>query len=297
MGNQIDIYGYLSQLKWQPAVKLSSRERQFLFQFIQDPESVTSMNASINRKIAINIKKQKNRSNNDRGTGDEEEGVVYLSRGPLSKPAVRKRIMKLLENGLIEKVTFDSKTLNKKEFNFKLRRAKPFKITDYGLFCILSHEIEYPTELVSKYWKRSKVLTTLLSPYFEKRSIVHASPYVHWAVWLYLNKACSITNNALNSIKEAAARNIDDNKDNDDTEQERQDIIARLKDDLYWHAKSFALRLLVFPAGGKKKKEQHKKRIRILMNLASDKKFSKLLSTAVYEIQSTYEGLKVPRKQ
>lgn len=91
------------------------------------------------------------------------------------------------------------------------------------------------------------MLTTLLSPYFEKRNIVHAAPFLHFAVILYLYRACNITNEALNKIKTiAATRTIDGDKE--DSEQERQDIIATLKDDLDWHAKSFALRLLVLPA-------------------------------------------------
>lgn len=150
MGNQIDVNGYLSQLKWRPAVKLNYREIQFLFQFIEGPESVTSMHGSINRKYDIRTKKQEDHNSNDSSTGSEEI-VVFFSRGPLSKPAVRKRIMKLLEYGLIEKVALSSTTLNKEIINFNLRRAKPFKITEYGLFCILSQEIDYPVELFSKY--------------------------------------------------------------------------------------------------------------------------------------------------
>jgi hypothetical protein len=294
MGNQIDTNGYLSQLNWRPAVKLNYREIQFLFQFLEGPESVTSMHRSINRKFDVRIKKNEHKNNNDRSTGSEEKiVVVFFSRGPLSKPAVRKRIRRLLKYRLIEKVTLSSiTTLNKEIINYNLRRAKPFKITEYALFCILSQEIDYPVELFSKYWE-SKVLTTLLSPYFEESSIVHASPLVHFAVVLYLNRACRITNDALNKIKEVAATitttTTDGNKENDDKEQERQDIIARLEDDLDWHAKSFALRLLVLPAGDKKWK-QRERRFCILERLASDKKFSKLLDTTVHEVQASYKG-------
>lgn len=294
MGNQIDVNGYLSQLKWRPAVKLNYREIQFLFQFIEGPESVTSMHTSINHKYDVRTKKQEDQNSNDSSTGSEEI-VVFFSRGPLSKPAVRKRIMKLLEYGLIEKVALSSTTLNKEIINFNLRRAKPFKITEYGLFCILSQEIDYPVELFSKYWK-SKVLTTLLSPYFEKRNIVHATPFLHFAVVLYLYKACNITNEALNKIKTTAATTRAIDGDKEDSEQERQDIIATLKDDLDWHAKSFALRLLVLPAADKKD-ERRGRRVRILLDLASDKKFSKLLDTAVHEVQASYEGLVVSRRQ
>jgi hypothetical protein len=299
MGNQIDVNGYLSQLKWRPAVKLDPREIQFLFQFLEGPESVTSMHRSIDRKFDVRIKKQTHKNSNNISTESEEAVVVFFSRGPLSRPAVRKRIMKLLEYGLIEKVDLRNitTTLNKEIISFNLRRAKPFKITEYALFCILSQEIDYPVELFSKYWK-SKMLTTLLAPYFEKRNIVHASPLVHFAVVLYLNRACHITNDALKKIEKVAGVTIttDGNKGDDYKEQERQDIIARLKDDLDWHAKSLALRLLVLPAR-EKKEEERSKRIRALMDLASDKKFSKLLDTVVHEVQSSYKGFIVSRRQ
>jgi hypothetical protein len=293
MGNQIDVNGYLSQLKWRPAVELDSREIQFLFQFLEGPESVTSMHRSINRKYDVRIKKNEQENNNGRSTGSEETVVVFFSRGPLSKPAVRKRIRKLLKHGLIEKVNLSSiTTLNKEIINYNLRRAKPFKITEYALFCILFQEIDYPVELFSKYWK-SKVLTTLLSPYFEEGSVVHASPFVHFAFVLYLNRACRITNDALNKIKEVAAiRTTTDG----DKEQERQDVMAKLEDDLDWHAKSFALRLLIFPAGDKRE-EQRERRFRILERLASDKKFSSLLDTAVHEIHASYKGWIGSRRQ
>jgi hypothetical protein len=294
MGNQIDVNGYLSQLKWRPALKLNRGEKQFLFQFLEEPESTTSMHRSINRRYEFKIEKE-DRSNNDNST-ENDEIVVYFTRGSLTKPAVRKRISKLLRYGLIEKVVLSSKTLNKDIMNFNLRRAKPFRITEYALFCVLFQEIEYPIGLFSKYWK-SKVLTTLLSPYFEERNIVHADPYLHFAIVLYLYRACKITDEALNKIKETTETTSTTNGDIEGSQQERQDtIIATLKDDLKWHAKSFALQLLVDSAADKND-ERRRKRIRILLNLASDEKFSELLDTVVHEAQSSYERLVVPRRQ
>src|SRR5688572_27079604 len=128
MGNQIDANGYLSQLKWRPAVKLNHGEMQFLFQFLEGPESVTSMHRSINRKFDVRIKKQEDQNSGDDSSTGSEERVIYFSRGSLSKPAVRKRISKLLKYGLIEKVALSSTTLNKEIINFNSKRAKPFKI-------------------------------------------------------------------------------------------------------------------------------------------------------------------------
>jgi hypothetical protein len=283
MGNQIDVNGYLSQLNWRPARKLNCGDKRFLFQFLERPEYVTSMHRSINRKYEFKIKKEKEDQNSkNSSTESEEEIVMSFSRGSLTKPGVRKRIRKLLRYGLIEEVALSSRTLNKEIINFNLRRAKPFKITEYALFCILSQEIDLPVGLFSKYWK-SKVLTTLLSPYFEESSLVRRTPPLHFAVALYLYRACNITNEALNKIKEVvAATSID--SDREGNEQERQDIIAKLKDDLEWHAKSFALRLLV-----------DWDQIHILLDLKSDKKFSKLLDTVVREVQSSYEGLVLSR--
>jgi hypothetical protein len=294
MGNQIDVNGYLSQLKWRPAIKLNHGEKRFLFQFLEGPQTVTSMHGSTNRKYEFKIKKEEeeDQNSNDSSTESEEEIVMSFSRGSLTKPAVRKRIRKLLKYGLIEKVALRSTTLNKEIINFNLRRAKPFKITEYALFCILSQEIDLPPGLFSKYWK-SKVLTTLLSPYLEESSIVRRTLLLHIALVLYLYRACNITNEALNKMKEAEAATTIDG-DWEGNEQERQDIIAKLKDDLEWHAKSFALRLLV-DCVADRNNERRRDRIHILLDLKSDKKFSKLLDTVVSEVQSSYEGLVLSR--
>jgi DNA-binding Lrp family transcriptional regulator len=299
-GNQIDLNGYLSQLKLQPAKKLDRGEMQFLLQFLEGQESVASMNRSINQRYEFKIQKEVN-ENGDESNTESEELVMVFSRGSLSKPAVRKRIKKLLKYGLIKRAVLSSETLNKDIINLNLKREKPFKITEYGLFCIMSQEIvdypDYPVGLFSKYWK-SKVLTTLLSPYFEEKNIVHANAYLHFAVVLYLNRACKIINEAFNKIKETTgATTSTANGDIEDSKQEQQDIIiATLKDDLEWHAKSFALKLLVDSVADKNY-DRRTKRIGILRNLASDKKFSEFLDTVVYEVQSSYEGLVVPGRQ
>ncbi len=244
------------------------------------------MHKSMNYRYEYKFKKEEDQNSNGSNTGSEEV-VVYFSRASLSKPATRKRIMKLLDCGLIEKMPLSSKTLNKEIINYNLRREKPYKITDYGLFCILCQEMEYPVELFSKYWKRD-LLTKLLSPYFEERKTIRPNPYVHIAVASYLCGACNIINEALKKIKELVATTPDGDKEG--IRQERQDIVVALKDDLAWHAKSFALRLLIDSAADKNT-ERRKRRIHTLQSLKLDKKFSNLLDTIVHEVQSSYKGL------
>jgi hypothetical protein len=204
--------------------------------------------------------------------------VYSITRGPLSRTSVRKRIRKLVKYSLIERV--DKKSLTEKAlFAVNLHRANLFRVTDYGLFCVLSQETIYPSGLFLRYWQ-SKVMSTLLHSYFEKKTFDRLTTEMYFTIVRFLHEACSITTERLSKIEAEERKGKG--------KAERQEQIKRLEDDLVWHAKSFALRLLVDSAASNK--DKHRSSRSILRNLAHDKKFFKLADTTVREILSYYKG-------
>jgi hypothetical protein len=282
MGNRSEIEGYLSELVGKPKLELESGDLKFLSQLLAGAESVTSLHRSINRKYEYKLPSDDD-GDISQGTPNVADNVFYLTRGPLSKLAVRKRINKLVRYGLIERVDKQSLT-SKERFAFNLRRAKPFRVTEYGLFCVLLQETVYPSGLLPRYWQ-SKVMSTLLSSYFEKKTVIRLTTEMYFTIVQFLHEACSITIKRLNKIEQAK-------KENDKAEYQEQ--IRELEDDLLWHAKSFALRLLVDSAASKKDKRKRSRRI--LSFLAHDKKFYKLADTGVREILSYYKGGRLLRR-
>ena len=103
----------------------------------------------------------------------------------------------------------------------------------------------------------------------------------------FLPEAISITNRRLGEIENPNP--LAENK-----EAKRQEQITRLGDDLLWHAKSFALRLMI-DAASVEDHEYHRSRRIILRQLAQDKKFYKLADTAVREILPYYKGRELLR--
>jgi hypothetical protein len=282
MGNRLDIEGYLSELIGKRKIELESGDLKFLSQLLTGAESVTSLHRSINRKYEYKLPPD-DHGHISQGT-DVADNVYYITRGPLTKPAVRKRIKKLVQYGLIERV--DKKSLTSKElFAFNLRRAKPFRVTEYGLFCFLSQVTIYPSGLLPRYWQ-GKVMRVLLSSYFEKKTVIHPTTEMYFTIVQFLHERCSITTERLSQIEKAR-------KENDKTESQEQ--ITRLEEDLVWHAKSFALRVLIYSAADKKDGRRRSWRS-ILAHLARDKKFSELLDTAVREVQSSYERVVVSKR-
>jgi hypothetical protein len=281
MRNRSDIEGFISELIGKPKVELESRDRKFLIKLLRNPESVYSMTKSINQKFKVNLALVDGNTPLGR---DASHNVFYITSGPLSRPAVYKRIKKLVRYGLIKEV--DKKSLTgKKRFDANLRHAKPYRVTEYGLFCMLSEVVRYqPSGLFWRYW-RSKVMRVFLSSYFEKKTVLHPTTAMYFTIAHFLIEACIITTRRLSQIEEAI-------KENDETE--RQGQITKLEDDLVWHAKSFALRLMVDSAARNKDK-RHTSRI-ILSDLAHDKKFVKLADTAVRDILSYYKGGELLRR-
>jgi hypothetical protein len=277
MGNRLDIKGYLSELLEKRKIALENRDKKFLFEMFNQPEHVRNLHRIINKRYEWRLPPEDG-GNTSQGSDTLEDTVYYITSGPLTRPAILKRIKKLVSYGLIEPV--DKKSRTKKEFfDANLRRAKLFKVTEYGLFCVLSQETLYPSGLFLRHWK-SKGVRTLLSPYFEKKTFDRMTTEMYFTLVRFLHEACSITIERLNAIEQAK-------KENDGAECQEQ-IIRGLEDDLLWHAKSFALRLFVDSASKDKEKSEESRRK--LSFLAHDKKFVKLVIDTMHEILSYYGG-------
>jgi hypothetical protein len=275
MGNRSDIEGYLFDLISKQKIELDKGDTKFLFDLLDGIESVTSMHRLINQKFELKITTDDD--DNGASQGTNQGIVIYLPKRGLSKPAVRKRIEKLTRNGLIELV--DKKSLSKKQlFAVNLRRSKPYRITEYGFFCIMLQARDYPPSLLRLYW-HSKMSSVFLSPYFEKKTVVRTTLPMYQALLQFLKEACSITIETLNKVQEAKKQ---------DDRTWIQEKIPALEDELLWHAKSFALRLMVDTAS--KDKDKSQKSRHLLSFLAHDKKFVKLVKDTMHEILSYYGG-------
>lgn len=299
MGNFSSIKGYVSVLEGKPRVELKTRDKKFLIEILESPKSAYSMTKIVNQKFELKLpkddyygnsssKSNSNRSNSNTSQRiDAAQTVFVIPNKGLSDTATLNRMRKLAGYGLIEipldkeNSTLDKKSFTRKEyFAANLHRGKPFKITEYGLFCMLSKIEEYdPLRFFLRYW-RYKVMRVLLASYFEKKTLLRLRSELYFTIAQFLIGACNITIKRLSQIEDATRRN---------DKKERLELIRRLQDDLLWHAKSFALRLLVDSASPEDD-DYHRSRRRVLSTLAYDKKFYKLADIAIREILSYYKG-------
>lgn len=290
MGNHSRIEGYLSELIGKPKIKLEDRDWKFLIELEEHTESIYSMHAFLNSTYEFKIPSFGNNA------GREKNGarVVTLTKGPpLSRSAVRKRLKKFIDYGLIEEIKSKKRLTSKERFAANLHRSKPFRISEYGLFCILSQPKEgYPLDLFQRNWQR-KVMKLLLSSYFEKKTF--ASPTVEDDIVMmdFFLESLRIVKKRLSWIENPNGSDIiheklRKNRKGKKSKTWKQEQIRQLEDDLMWHAKSFALRLMADIAS--KDKDKRQKSRRILSFLAQDKKFVKLVEDAMHEILSYYRG-------
>jgi hypothetical protein len=288
MGNHSRIIGYVSELIGKPKLKVDNRAKKFLIELLEGEKSSYKMTRIVNTRFKFrlpvsedssNNNNNNNNSNTSQDTNASSNATLVFSSGPISDTAVLKRMRKLAENGLIEIIDYGKmkKKTREKALLDNLHRANLFKVTEYGLFCMLSELLEYePTSLFWRYWQ-TKVMRVLLSSYFEKKSVRRIKPTLYSTIAGFLIEACSITSRSLGKIENARRE-----KD----EEEYQEQIRILEDDLLWHAKSFALRLLADSTS--RNKARRLKSRAILSELAHDKKFVKLVDMAVSEIHSPY---------
>jgi hypothetical protein len=137
----------------------------------------------------------------------------------------------------------------------------------------------------------------LLSSYFEKQTVLgHLAPYEHGMIIQFLHEALRIIKQTVDRIDNVDESEIYVHEAVSKSEKGKkyrtwkQEQISKLEDDLLWHAKSLALRLMVNIAS--KDKDKSQKSLRLLSFLAHDKKFVKLIKGTMHEILSYYRGCK-----
>jgi hypothetical protein len=299
MGNHLGIEGYISELEGKSKIKLEDRDIKVLVEILHAPRTVYDMTKIINKKFEVKVPLDgdDNHSDDDSPEGTASYRVVYWTAGPLSRPAVKKRFEKLARYGLIEEIKEEEKLPRKARFAFHQKGRKPFEITEYGLFCYLSYETQPRPAVLRRYW-RYKVMRLLLSSYFEKRTITgRLPPYEYWMIIGFLLEAIHIikqTVDRIDNVDESeiylheAVNNIEKGKKYGTWKEEQ---ISKMEDDLLWHAKSLALRLMVDIAS--KDKDKSRKSLRLLSFLAHDKKFVRLIKNTMHEILSYYGGGKL----
>jgi hypothetical protein len=288
MRNRSAIQGYLSELIGKRKIEFEWRDRKALIEILHTPQSVYGLTKIFNEIDVVRLPPDDDDSDDNIPQGTRADRVFNWTSGPITRPATRKRIQKFVRYGLIEEIK-DMKSIPKRmRFDFLKKRKNPqmrkklYRVTEWGLFCYLLHgrpDIRAPDELpylLVHYWE-SKVMRLLISSYFEKETVNRPTVLEYSVIKQFFAQRLSITNNGLSAIEEAE-------KD----ETWRQELIIQLEDDLVWHAKSFALRLLV-DIGSKDKEKSQKSRL-IWSFLANDNKFVKLAEDAVHEIRSYYIG-------
>ena len=96
MGNHLGIEGYISELEGKSKIKLEDGDIKVLVEILHAPRTVYDMTKIINTKFEVKVPLD----DDNPGGGDSHEDtpsyrVVYLTAGPLSRPAVKKRFKKL----------------------------------------------------------------------------------------------------------------------------------------------------------------------------------------------------------
>lgn len=296
-----ELEDYLSELKRKPKIKLGNRDKQFLQYMLYKPKYLSSLHKHVNElyddEDARNIKK----------STDAKHAPHYLLAGPMRKPATHKAIRKLLNYELIKPINrkslknkgilegLDDANLTREEFFAANRkRAKLFDITEYGLFCFLSQAFDFTPSMLGLRWQ-SKTMKLLLSPYFEEKTVAGRLTTLEFRVIRdFLQEALHIVKQRLSIIENQTEFDIfmfeelNKNKKVKKYRTWKEEQIAKLEDDLQWHAKSFALRMIVDTASKDKEKSEESRRK--LSFLAHDKKFVKFVEDTMHEILSVYRG-------
>jgi hypothetical protein len=298
MGNYSRIGSYLSELEGKSKIELEGRDKRVLVEILHAPQYVYGMTKMINKKFEFEVPIDDDNYSGDNSTpGSPSYRVVYLTAGPLTRPAVKKRFEKLARYGLIEEIKDEKRLPRKARFAFHQKGTKPFEITEYGLFCYLSYETEPRLAVLRRYW-HYKVMRLLLSSYFEKQTVLdRLTPHEYFMIIRFLHEALHIIKQRVDIIDNVDESEIYIHEVVNKSEKGKkyrtwkEEQIAELEDDLLWHAKSLALRLMVDTASRDKDKSQMSRRI--LSFLAHDKKFVKLIKDTMHEILSYYGGGKL----
>jgi hypothetical protein len=293
MGNHSRIEGYLSEMEGKSKIKLEDRDIKILVEILHAPQTVYDMTKIINKKFEVKVPLD----DNNHGGGNSPEDnhsyrVVYWTAGPLSKPAVKKRFNKLTKYGLIKEIKEEENLPRKARFAFHQKGRKPFEVTEYGLFCYLSYETQPRLAVLRRYWNY-KVMRLLLSSFFEKQTVLgRLTPHEYFMIIRFLLEALHIVKQRVDIIDNVDEPEIYIHEVVNKSEKGKkyttwkEEQVAKMEDDLLWHAKSLALRLMVDTAS--KDKDKSQRSLRLLSFLTHDKKFVKLVKDTMHEISSYY---------
>lgn len=301
-----ELEDYLSELEGKRKIRLGNRDKQLLAHLIYKPEYRSSLNKHVNElyegiPLDENTKKRI----------DAKHTPLSSITGPMSEQATGKAISKLRRYKLIKSINkslvdkgllegLDYANLTRKEFfAANLKRAKLFDITEYGLFCFLSQAwmLELDPSMLGRRWE-SKTVKLLLSPYFEKETVAGRLTYLEFSMIRdFLQDALYIVKQRLSIIESQTESDIlmfeklNKNRKVKKYRTRKEEQIAKLEDDLEWHAKSFFLRLMADTAS--KDKEKSEESLYKLDFLKHDEKFVKWVKDTMHEILSYYGGDKL----
>jgi hypothetical protein len=210
---------YLSCLKGHKEIpKFDKVRKTILYQLLEKYESLYSMSRSATRKQEFRF---------------EDGSVIPFYKLELTPDAVKAAMWKLEHDGLIAKVKQKEKEMTLSGwdlFDNNKRKANYYRVTEYGLFCILLYELDYRHRLLSKCWNTT-VVQTLVAPFFSKDTIEHPTPGVHFTVVKFINESCRITNDILKEIRTDEQKGMDLSK-----------YVKKLERELLLYTRLFVLR-------------------------------------------------------
>jgi hypothetical protein len=261
----MDIKSYLSIFNSKPInYRLDKLRKTILIQVLDRYETRYSTSKSVTQKQLF----QK-----------EDGSLIRFSKSTRSTTKIKSEVNILRNDGLIEELSEREKRQSLSGwslYNINLHHSKPYRITDYGLFCILLDGVELPSGMLTKYWK-SVVIQNLLAPYMTRATVERASPSLHFAIAQFLAESCELTRDWLSPI----------NKD-----QESQEDIPDFGHVLERHAQLFAVDCLL---PWTKKKEYAPPSDQRMMNrpillheLMQDMKFKKFTASTISGLSKTF---------
>lgn len=166
-----------------------------------------------------------------------------------------------------------------------------YKLTEQGIFYLLSELEEYPPVLLIRY-PESIVLQTLIYKFFDAQTIKRCTANMYSEISKYLKQCCAATIARLDSLKSSP------------TEDDLSERTKELELDLMWLAKIIVLKLaMMYSEAGILRstagmtKDNAKVAMYELENdmkriLSRDNKFRKILDTAYSEISEGYQEIR-----
>jgi hypothetical protein len=166
-----------------------------------------------------------------------------------------------------------------------------YKLTEQGIFYLLSELEEYPPVLLIKY-SESLVLQTLIYQFFDTQTIKRCTANMYSEITKYLKQCCTTTIAKLDSLKSSP------------TEDDLSERIKELELDLTWLAKILVLKLAmmyseagILSSTAGMTKDNAKVAMYELENdmkrvLSKDNKFRKILDTANNDLSEGYQEIR-----